>query len=194
MSERPPGRTRTLALALAAVAAAVTGCSAVSSPSRQDVPAQQLTVIDAARRQQAPAISAPDLDGRTTALGDFNGKVVVLNVWGSWCGPCRAEADDLEKAARATRERGVQFLGIDTRDQRIEAPRAFVDEHAISYPNLYDPSGALLLRFPASVLNPQAIPSTLIVDRHGRIAVSALRPVTAEQLQTALETLLKEPA
>ncbi|WP_232247985.1 TlpA family protein disulfide reductase [Streptacidiphilus rugosus] len=138
------------------------------------------------------ALSGRDLDGAHLDLAGFRGKVVVLNVWGSWCGPCRAEAGDLEAVFTAERAKGVQFVGINTRDLDVSAAKAFVRSASLSYPNLYDPQGSLLLRFPAGSINPQAIPSTLILDRQGRIAVRALQPVTRAQLESLLGPVLQE--
>ncbi|MEU9145472.1 TlpA disulfide reductase family protein [Streptomyces sp. NPDC048349] len=150
------------------------------------------TVVDPGSRPAAPLLAGEDLDGRPVSLAEFRGQVVVLNVWGSWCGPCRAEADDLERLSRRTRDEGVRFLGINTRDRDRGAARAFVRAHGLGFPSLHDPAGELLLRFPPAVLNPQAIPSTLVVDRRGRIAVSIGGAVTDEELGPLLARVAGE--
>ncbi|WP_030301887.1 TlpA family protein disulfide reductase [Streptomyces katrae] len=150
------------------------------------------TVVDPGARQQAPALAGDDLDGKPVDLAGFRGRVVVLNVWGSWCGPCRAEADGLERLSRQTGGEGVRFLGINTRDRDRAAARSFVRAHALSFPSLHDPTGELLLRFPPSLLNPQAIPSTLVIDRRGRIAVAIGGAVTEEQLRPLLTRVVEE--
>ncbi|GAA1593792.1 TlpA disulfide reductase family protein [Streptomyces globosus] len=136
-----------------------------------------------AARPAAPELAGADLDGRRVDLAGLRGQVVVVNVWGSWCAPCRAEADDLERVSRQTRGDGVRFLGINTRDRDREAARSFVRAHGLGFPSLHDPDGALLLRFPPSVLNPQTVPSTLVVDRRGRVAAAIGGSVTEEQLR-----------
>ncbi|MEU5808706.1 TlpA disulfide reductase family protein [Streptomyces sp. NPDC047718] len=151
-------------------------------------------VVDPAARQDAPVLSGEDLDGNPVGLAELRGQVVVLNVWGSWCGPCRAEADDLELLSRQTRADGVRFLGINTRDPDRAAARSFVRAHAVTFPSLHDPAGELLLRFPPALLNPQAIPSTLVIDRRGRIAAGIGGAVTAEQLRPLLARLAGEPS
>lgn len=149
-------------------------------------------VVDRGAREDAPALAGDDLDGNPVSLTGFRGEVVVLNVWGSWCAPCRAEADDLEQLSRQTRGEGVRFLGINTRDRDRAAARSFVRAHGLSFPSLHDPAGELLLRFPPAALNPQAIPSTLVIDRRGRIAVAIGGAVTAEQLRPLLARVVEE--
>ncbi|MFE2170235.1 TlpA disulfide reductase family protein [Streptomyces sp. NPDC059447] len=133
-----------------------------------------------------------DLDGNPVSLDGFRGQVVVLNVWGSWCGPCRAEADDLARLGESTRSQGVRFLGINTRDRDRAAARSFVRAHGIGFPSLHDPDGELLLRFPPALLNPQTIPSTLVIDRRGRVAVSIGGAVTDEELGPLVARVAQE--
>ncbi|MFE0012930.1 TlpA family protein disulfide reductase, partial [Streptomyces erythrochromogenes] len=96
-------------LAVAAVLAAAglwtddgAGAGARAGRPNAIVAAAGATVMDPGTRQDAPALAGADLDGKQVSLGDFRGQVVVLNAWGSWCGPCRAEADDLERLSRLT--------------------------------------------------------------------------------------------
>ena len=148
--------------------------------------------VPAAQRGAAINLSGKDLSGKTLDLSAYRGKVVVLNVWGSWCGPCRAEAGDLETVFKADQAKGVEFVGINTRDTQIDQAQQFVQAHSLTYPSFYDEDGSLLLRFPKGSLNPQAIPSTLILDRRGRIAVRALQPLTSDQLSKILDPVIAE--
>lgn len=138
-------------------------------------------------------VSAPDLEGQTLdgaafRLADYRGKVVVLNVWASWCAPCRAEAPVLEEAWIDLQDKGVQFVGLDTRDT-IAAAQAFVDNYGITYPNVVDTDGQLQLLFGDS-LPPQAIPSTLVIDPQGRVAGRILGRVSESTLLGLIEPLL----
>ena len=138
-------------------------------------------------------VSAPDLEGQTLdgaifRLADYRGKVVVLNVWASWCAPCRAEAPVLEAAWVDLQDKGVQFVGLDTRDT-IAAAQAFVDNYGITYPNVVDTDGQLQLLFGDS-LPPQAIPSTLVIDPQGRVAGRILGRVSESTLLGLIEPLL----
>ena len=115
--------------------------------------------------------------GSTISLDEYRGRVVVLNVWGSWCGPCRAEADDLQRVATA--DDGVAVLGIDVRDSR-SAATDFVRNYELSYPSIYDPPGRSLFALrgaPRSV-----VPLTVVLDRQHRVAAVFLRPVLASDL------------
>ena len=137
------------------------------------------TFIPQADRKAAPAISGPTLDG-----GSFTasaGKVLVLNVWASWCSPCRAEAPALQELSMKHPE--VQFLGVLTRDSLVAA-RAFVERFGIQYPSLVD--DAILLKFHGQ-LTPNAIPTTLIIDTQGRIAARVSGEVTYSALEDLIE-------
>jgi len=137
------------------------------------------TFIPQADRKAAPAISGPTLDGGSfTAIA---GKVLVLNVWASWCSPCRAEAPALQELSMKHPE--VQFLGVLTRDSLVAA-RAFVERFGIQYPSLVD--DAILLKFHGQ-LTPNAIPTTLIIDTQGRIAARVSGEVTYSALEDLIE-------
>ncbi|SEL43293.1 TlpA family protein disulfide reductase [Streptacidiphilus jiangxiensis] len=148
--------------------------------------------VPAGQRGAAINLTGKDLDGKGIDLASYRGKVVVLNVWGSWCGPCRAEAGDFETVYKADQAKGVEFVGINTRDTQIDQAQQFVKTHGLTYPSFYDEDGSLLLQFPAGSLNPQAIPSTLILDRQGRIAVRALEPLTSDQLAKLVDPVIAE--
>jgi len=137
------------------------------------------TFIPQADRKAAPAISGPTLDGGSFTAS--TGKVLVLNVWASWCSPCRAEAPALQELSMKHPE--VQFLGVLTRDSLVAA-RAFVERFGIQYPSLVD--DAILLKFHGQ-LTPNAIPTTLIIDTQGRIAARVSGEVTYSALEDLIE-------
>lgn len=187
-------RRRTTALVAAALLAgtALSGCSKqVGSSGDQGFVAGNgiIKTLPAAQRKAPSDVSGESLDGKPLALSDFRGKVVVLNVWGSWCGPCRAEAPMLSAAARDLSRKGVQFLGINSRNPERAAPRAFVRRYDVPYPSIYDPDGRTLLAFQGT-LPPNAIPSTVVIDRQGRVAASVLGEIT----RTTLYDLVDEVA
>jgi thiol-disulfide isomerase/thioredoxin len=139
-------------------------------------------------------ISGPDLmdTNRTISVDDFAGKVVVINVWGQWCGPCRSEISELQKVYDVTKGDGVAFLGIDVRDNDIQAPRDFVIDRKVSYPSIYDPAMRTMIafggRYPTTV-----IPSTVVLDRAHRVAAVFLRELLAEDLIPVVQRLAEEP-
>lgn len=136
--------------------------------------------LPAAQRKAPGTVAGESLDGRHLSLAADRGKVVVVNVWGSWCPPCRAEADVLVAAARELRPKGVVFLGINSRDPSAAQARAFVRRYDVPYPSIYDPSGKNLLAF-RGTLGPTSIPSTVVIDPQGRVAASILGEVTSKQ-------------
>ncbi|MDX3053800.1 Thiol-disulfide isomerase or thioredoxin [Streptomyces sp. LamerLS-316] len=151
-----------------------------------------ISTVAKADRTDAPKLDGTTLDGKDLAVADYKGKVVVLNFWGSWCGPCRAEAKHFEKVAKATEAQGVQFVGVNTRDPQKSLALSFEKDFGVTYPSIYDPTGKLLLRFPKGTLNPQAIPSTVVIDRDGKLAARSLAALDAEKLRKMIDPLVAE--
>ena len=149
-----------------------------------------LTMYSGQDRQAAPSISGTTLDGDSLSLADLRGHIVVINVWGSWCGPCAKEAPVFAQVSADTRAAGVRFLGIDTRDQ-VTAAKAFEDTYRIRYPSLSDPAGETLLRF-NGIVPIAAVPSTVFVDPDGRIAGRVIGPIDESTLRGILSDLVKE--
>jgi thiol-disulfide isomerase/thioredoxin len=151
-----------------------------------------IVILQEDQRPPAPDLVGETLDGGTFRLSDHLGEAVVLNVWASWCAPCRAEAPALVALAEEFDGRGVQFAGLDTRDSDVSA-RAFVERFGVPYPNVIDRDGRLQLLF-ADSLPPQAIPSTLVIDPEGRVAARALGKVSESSLRGIIEQLAPKPA
>jgi thiol-disulfide isomerase/thioredoxin len=127
--------------------------------------------------------------GTTVSLARYAHHVVVLNIWGSWCGPCRSEAADLVRVANVTAGQGVQFLGIDVRDGRA-AGADFARDFGLTYPSVFDPPGRTLFalpRIPRSV-----VPLTIVLDRHHRVAAVFLHAMHAQQLQPVVQRIARE--
>lgn len=129
--------------------------------------------------------------GRQIGTQDFPGQVVVINVWGSWCGPCRAEMDDLQQLYQSTRASGVAVLGINVRDiQDVAAD--FVRDRNISYPSIFDPPGRSLDALRGYPRN--TVPSTIVLDRRHRVAAVFLTAVRIGQLDPVVQQLAAEQA
>jgi thiol-disulfide isomerase/thioredoxin len=181
-------RAALLALTLPCVLA-LAGCSNdVGSSGNQGYVAGKgvITSVQAADRKRPGEVAGRTLDGRRVSLADFRGKVVVVNVWGSWCGPCRAEAPMLAQAARELAKKDVVFLGIDSRDPSQDAAKAFVRRFDVPYPSLYDQQGTTLLAF-RGTLTPNSVPSTVVVDPQGRVAGSVLGSLTRTTLDDLVD-------
>lgn len=167
-------RLRLPVLALAGVLA-LSACSSEVAAVDDAPSTPQLKTLDTGAdgliamedRQPLPALVGTTLDDEPLDVADYRGQVVVLNFWASWCPPCRAETPALLEVADQTADLGVQFIGVNVKDERSSA-LAFERNQEVTYPSLYDQPGELLLRFRRIV--PQTPPTTLIVDEQGRIA------------------------
>jgi thiol-disulfide isomerase/thioredoxin len=196
---------RRLAYVAAAVAGLLVGCS-----SGDDAVAQGGTFEFVApggktdiyydppdHRGRPGPVAGPDLmdPARTVSVDDpagpFAGRVVVINVWGQWCGPCRAEVTQLQQVYNATRADGVTLLGIDVRDNNRQAAQDFVKDRNVTFPSIYDPAMRTMIAFggkyPTTV-----IPSTLVLDRQHRVAAVFLRELLAEDLQPVVQRIAAE--
>ncbi len=171
-----------VALATLALALVLTGCSQSMGGSEGFVAGSgTVTVLPQDKRVPAPELSGESLDGEPLSLGDFAGSTVVLNVWGSWCAPCRDEAPDLVDAANRLHGQDVQFLGVNVREPGVASAQAFVRSYDVPYPSIFDADGSTLLGF-RDTLPPDAIPSTLVIDPRGRVAARVLGPVDESTL------------
>jgi thiol-disulfide isomerase/thioredoxin len=177
-----------VALLLAGTLAGCSGNAVGSSGGNQGYVTGQgiITSVPAADRKAPGTLSGTTLSGQDTSLADYRGKVVVVNVWGSWCPPCRAEAPMLAAAARDLRRKGVVFLGINSRNPERAAPRAYEQRFKVPYDSIYDPTGRTLLAF-RGTLPANAIPSTVVVDAEGRVAGSNIGTITRTTLYDLVE-------
>lgn len=200
-----PGTTRAAPLGRAAAAVALvlvcagplSACSRATAGTPVDQPEQNYVAGDGTVNEVAPAnrhdpvqLSGPTLDGTSLDLASLRGKVVVLNVWGSWCPPCRKEAPILKKVSQDLEGKDVAFVGIDTRDSDAAA-KAFLDNIGLTYANVVDPDGELLLAFKGD-LNPNAIPTTLVLDKQGRVAARIVGGVEEGTLRAVIAPLVAE--
>ena len=132
-----------------------------------------LTLIDAADRGDAVAFKAQTAEGDTVSSADYAGEVIVLNFWYAACPPCRVEAPDLQELHERFDGEGASFLGVNVRDQ-AETAAGFEKEFGITYPSVIDANdGTMLLAF-AGTVAPNAVPTTLVIDKQGRVAARFL--------------------
>ncbi len=135
-------------------------------------------------RKEAPEISGELLMGGSKTLA--SGQIKVINVWASWCAPCRAEAPLLQEFSVQYPE--VQFAGILTRDN-LSSAISFYENFKITYPTFIDDS--LLIGFKGSLI-PNAIPTTIIIDKNNKVAVRISGEVTVAGLRDLLDKVLAE--
>jgi thiol-disulfide isomerase/thioredoxin len=127
--------------------------------------------------------------GTAVSLAQYPNQVIVLNVWGSWCGPCRSEAAELVRVATATAGQGAQFLGIDVRDSR-QAGADFARDFGLTYPSIFDPPGRTL--FALKGIPRSVVPLTIVLDRHHRVAAVFLHAVHVQDLQPVVQRVTRE--
>lgn len=180
--------------ALILLAGGLAGC--VGTSGGQSTPAGDSRYVAGSGASQviknpkpAPAIEGTTVQGGRLDLASFKGKVVVVNFWASWCAPCRAEAPTLQKVSEETKASGVQFVGVDIKDGKDNAA-AFQRTFKITYPSLYDQAGQIALSF--RDVPPNAVPSTLVIDRQGRIAARAIGSISYSPLRDIVTKLAAE--
>lgn len=143
-------------------------------------------------RKEIQNFSGPALIGdKTINLDDYKGKVVVLNSWGQWCGPCRSESDDLQRVQEKLEKSGKgTVLGINVRETSRQKAQDFVKDNGITYPSIFDPpfkTALALGGLPASV-----IPTTIVLDKQHRPAHVFLKEVTDKELWDVVEPVMNE--
>lgn len=136
----------------------------------------------------APDFALDSLRGEQTSLAALRGDVVVVNVWASWCGPCRAEMPAIQQLYAADYDRGLRVLAVNSTVQDREADaRAFAQELGVTFPVLLDRDGAVTRRYLV-----RALPATFVVDRRGVIRAVIVGGASRAALQSAVEPLLNE--
>ena len=182
--------------ALAAVALGATGCTGKNAVDQSGgqyrfVTGNELgTTYAAGGRKPAGNFVGTLLDGGALRLSEDAGKVVVINYWATWCGPCTTETPNFDKVYRAYQGKGVAVIGVDTKDSPSSKAATFVRLNAISFPIVYDESGQTALqlgRIPAL-----SLPFTVLIDKHQRVAAVYLQPLAPKDLEPVLDKLLAE--
>lgn len=194
MSDRAVHRVRPralpLLLACLATLVALTGCSSLSGAGDKGFVSGdgQIRTLAPEERDAPVELSGRDLAGDPLDLADLRGSVVVVNVWGSWCGPCDAEAPDLVEVSQDYAEAGdpVQFVGVNHRDS-IPNAQAFERKHGVPYPSLQDDGGRTLAQLQGLAT---ARPTTMVLDGQGRLAARVNGQVDASTLRGLVDDVL----
>lgn len=148
----------------------LTGCSSFSGTGDLEYVQgdPQVTQIAPEDRDEPVEVSGESVQADPIDFADHRGEVMVVNVWGSWCPPCRSEMPILVEAAAEVDPEETEFVGINIRETSRDNAAAFEREYDVPYPSIYDPGSETLLRFGTHA--PSIPPSTMILDREGRVA------------------------
>jgi len=200
LTARPRARSTAAGALVLAAALALAACD--SGPIGQNTPASSgqsfvsgsagTTVYGASGGPVVPRVAGTTLTGQRLTLAQYHGHVVVMNFWGSWCTPCRAEAPVLASLSHHFTTSGVRFLGVDIRDSPASA-QAFLSDFHISYPSLNDPGDVIALDF-ASTIPPAGIPTTLVIGRDGRVSARVIGEVSYPGLRGLISRAMAQPS
>lgn len=191
-------------LAAAAIALPLAGCSQDADNAQNAVATggnfefitpggEKVINYEESERKPLRTFSGEDVrdTDKTISLEDFEGEIVVLNSWGQWCAPCRAEADDLQEVHSELQKRQIgTVLGINVRDYNPQVSNDFLEDNGLEYPSIYDPpfkTAAALGGVPTSV-----VPTTIVLDKQHRPATVFLRSITAQDVMDVVDKLEKE--
>lgn len=191
-------------LAAAAIALPLAGCSQDADKAQNAVATggnfefitpggEKVINYEESERKPLRTFSGEDVRDRdkTISLEDYEGEIVVLNSWGQWCAPCRAEADDLQEIHSELQKRKIgTVLGINVRDYNPQVSNDFLKDNGLTYPSIYDPpfkTAAALGGVPTSV-----VPTTIVLDKQHRPATVFLRSITTKDVMDVVDKLEKE--
>jgi peroxiredoxin len=195
--ETPPrSRRRWVVAAMAALGVALFALPLLRGPERSTTGSDGATPV-AASGGTAPGgtcsasqgkarydFTLKDMNGASVRLADYKGKVVLLNFWATWCGPCRTEIPELVRLVDEHKAEGFEVLGVSI-DDTPEQLRTFAQEMKMNYPSL------LMLEELDQAFGPMwALPTTFIIDRHGSICLKHMGPVTKEMVEREIKGLL----
>jgi thiol-disulfide isomerase/thioredoxin len=188
-------RRRLLAL-LTVVCATVAGCTGASRGSHGDFQFRSATtlgqLIPIADRKPAETVTGSGVSGGAVKVTGRAGHVEVINFWATWCAPCAAETPRFQKIYLAYRAKGVDFVGVDTKDTSHARTRSFLKDNQITYPMVYDEEGRAALAL--GDVPTSGLPFTILIDRTGRVAAVYVDVTSTPELTGALNRLLAEPS
>lgn len=195
-------KRRILVAAVAALAAGalLSGCANdqlaqqyTSGDDKNYIAGSGVTELKPSERGKPIDFSGKTDDGTTVSSVADRGDVIVVNFWYAGCPPCRAEADDLEKIYAQYKGKGVQFIGVNTRDDAAQA-HTFDVTHGVTYPSILDADGGAVQLAFSGAMRPNATPTTLVLDKQGRISARIAGSIDDQPstLTTLIDSALAE--
>ena len=176
-------RAVTVLLLLVACAREQRSVAAPASPEESAAPKTEVGDV-------MPAYTATLLDGKPLKLSDEKGSVVLLNVWATWCGPCRFETPELLALHKKYEAKGFKVIGVSVDDTGLDGVKQFVTENKMTYPIAVDADGRI-----ANLLRTTVLPTSLIIGRDGRIVwrkVGAVMPNEISSVDAILVVALSK--
>ena len=203
MTETPKSPRRSVlaagGLALTAITLGLSACAQEDALAKQAKAGDNknyvagdgsVTEFGASDRKSGIQIQGPLFDGTAVTPKDFQGKVTVLNFWFAACAPCRVEAPSLEALHQEFKSKGVQFFGVNLRDEKATAD-AFDKTFGLTYPSFDDKDGSVLLSV-SGLVPPGAVPTTLVMDKQGRVASRVLGEIEKGTLKALIQSAVAE--
>ncbi len=173
----------------------LSGCSSEDQQNRSGA-TQPLEQLDPSSAQLYPAqreAKASDfevtlINDKTFKLSDYEGEVVLLNIWATWCAPCREETPDLQELYEKYQDEGFVILGVSVDEQGESVVRPFIEEYDVSYPIVIDKNDIIMDKYGPTM----GIPTTYIINKKGNLEYFAVGAVTNKELEPRLKDLLDE--
>ncbi|MDZ7658779.1 TlpA disulfide reductase family protein [Fodinibius sp.] len=170
------------------------GCNS-ESESQKKGPTQPLEQLDpssailypAQREAKAKDFEVTTLNGETFTLSDYEGQVVLLNIWATWCAPCREETPDLQELYEKYKDNGFMILGVSIDEQGESVVRPFIEKYEVSYPIVID-DGTIMDKYGPTM----GIPTTYIINKKGNLQYFAVGALTNKELEPRIKNLLSE--
>jgi peroxiredoxin len=164
------------------IGCAASGCSSPAEPVKASVKAGH-------ERRQAPDFALKDADGKTVRLSDYRGKVVLLDFWATWCGPCKIEIPWFMEFERTYRDRGFAVIGISMDEEGWDAVKPFVADLAVNYRMVLGND-----QVAEEYGGVEALPTTFLIDREGKIAAVHVGLASKSEFKNGIEQLLQNSA
>ena len=181
-----PSRVRIFAMLMIGMGLIATGVMFVMLLDQRDASAQDFSAVPAKVNFPAPELNLVDLSGRQVSLTDYRGKVVLVNLWATWCPPCREEMPTLQKFYEKHKEDDFVLIAID-QEEPLELVKSFVDEFGLTFPVWLDEEYEAERKF-----NTMNLPSSYVIDRSGVVRLMWIGGISKRNLEKFVPDIILE--